>query len=155
MDRFVLAGRMDKTIHALLVGEAVSQLSLLPSEYFRRQVHISTGFHRDDIPQRHEIGLDRILWGADFPHHEGTARYTMEWLRASMSGLPESEVRAITSLNAADVYDIDLKFLQTRAERVGPTVEQVATPLAVDDIPTDPNFFLAFPELLETVGARR
>ncbi len=154
LDQLVRAAGVENTIRRQLIGDAVDQLSLLPSEYFRRQVHISTGFHRDDVPKRHEIGIDRILWGADFPHHEGTAGYTLEWLRASMSGLPESEVRAITSLNAADVYDADLEFLQTQADRVGPTVEQVATPLAVEDIPTDPNFFLAFPELLETVGMR-
>jgi predicted TIM-barrel fold metal-dependent hydrolase len=155
LDNLVRGASVEHTIRNYLIGEGVGQLSLLPSEYYRRQCHISTGFHRDDIPKRHEIGVDRILWGADFPHHEGTAGYTLEWLRASMSGLPEDEVRAITSLNAADVYDIDLEFLQTQADEVGPGVQEVAARLVRDEIPTDPNFLMAFPELFDVVGAPR
>ena len=42
----------------------------------------------------------------------------------------------MTSLNAAEVYGFDLDFLQTIADDIGPTVEEVATPVAPDELPT-------------------
>ena len=50
--------------------------------------------------------------------------------------LPEDEVRAMTSLNAAEVYDcFDLDYLQTIADEIGPTPEEVARPLTADEFP--------------------
>ena len=41
----------------------------------------------------------------------------------------------MTSGVAAGVYGFDLAFLQTVADRIGPTVERIATPVAADEIP--------------------
>jgi hypothetical protein len=92
------------------------------------------------VRKRYEIGIGNLLWGNDFPHHEGTAPYTFETLRATFADVPEDEVRQLTSLNAATVYDVDLDFLQTVADRIGPTPAQVAEPLRADEVPDDPNF---------------
>jgi hypothetical protein len=43
--------------------------------------------------------------------------------------VPEHEVRALVGLNAAAVYDFDLDALQPIVDKIGPTVEEVATPL--------------------------
>jgi hypothetical protein len=45
------------------------------------------------------------------------------------------EVRAILGGNAAKLYDFDLGKLQPIADRVGPTPEEVATPLPKEEIP--------------------
>ena len=50
-------------------------------------------------------------------------------LRLLFSDVPEDEVRVMTSTSAADVYGLDLDFLQTVADEIGPTVEEVATPV--------------------------
>jgi hypothetical protein len=80
---------------------------------------------------RHQVGVDRIMWGADFPHEEGTTPYTREALSSTFSAVPEAECRLMLGGNAADVYGFDLEALTEVAKRIGPTVEQVATPLAV------------------------
>jgi hypothetical protein len=51
---------------------------------------------RPDYPdyQRHEIGLGTLLWGADYPHVEGTWPRTELALRNTFAGLPVDEVRA-------------------------------------------------------------
>ena len=36
---------------------------------------------RMDIENRHELGVDRIIWGSDYPHHEGSWPYTNLALR--------------------------------------------------------------------------
>ena len=81
-----------------------------------------------DVALRHQLGVDRIMWGADYPHHEGTYPHTLTALRVNFAGLPESEVRAMTSLNAAEVYGFDLDYLQAIADRSVPP-DQVATPV--------------------------
>ena len=83
-----------------------------------------------DVEVRHQIGAERIMWGADYPHHEGTWPHTKLALRVNFSDVPEDEVRAMTSVNAASVYGFDLDLLQTVADRIGPTVEEIATPTA-------------------------
>ena len=69
----------------------VSQgLSLLPSEYFARQCHIGASFLPPrDCARRQEIGVDRIMWGSDYPHVEGSHPYTREHLRLTFAGVPE------------------------------------------------------------------
>jgi predicted TIM-barrel fold metal-dependent hydrolase len=140
LDALVTGADTEGTINAMFASEAAAQLSMLPSEYFARNCSISTLLSSGEVRKRHEIGIDQLLWGIDFPHHEGTAPYTLEVLRASLHDVPEDEVRRLTSLNAARVYDVDLGQLQALADRIGPTVDQVATPLRVDEVPDDPNF---------------
>ena len=45
----------------------------------------------------------------------------------------EAEVRAILGTNAAELYDFDLAKLAPLVAEIGPTVEEVATPL--DKVP--------------------
>jgi hypothetical protein len=41
----------------------------------------------------------------------------------------------MTSLNAAKLYGFDLDMLQTIADRVGPSVEEMATPVRAEELP--------------------
>ena len=140
LDRLVRGAHDDGTINAMFAAEAVAMLSKLPSEYFAQSCFVSTLLSSREVARRHEIGIDQLLWGSDFPHHEGTAPYTFETLRAGLCDIPEDEVRTLTSLNAARAYDVDLELLQSLADDMGPTVEQIATPLRAEEIPDDPNF---------------
>ncbi len=111
-------------------GAPVRKLSLTPSEYWARQCHIGASFLRpSEARVRHQVGVDRLMWGTDYPHVEGTQPFTREVLRATFAGLPESELRAILGGNAAALYGFDLATLQPLVDRIGPTVEEVATPL--------------------------
>ncbi len=130
-----------------------NQLSLLPSEYFQRQVTISTLYHRDDVPQRCQIGVDRILWGSDFPHHEGTAGYTPGGCARRCAICPNLKSGPFFRKTTLRFATLDVDLLQKKADRIRPTVQQIATPPAPQDIPKDPNFVLAFPDLLDVVSA--
>jgi predicted TIM-barrel fold metal-dependent hydrolase len=117
---------------------AVEAMSLSPAEYFARNCYVGNSLMvAMDVGLHHQLGVDRILWGADYPHHEGTFPHTELALRLNFSGAPEDEVRAMTSLNAARAYGFDLGFLQGIADRIGPTVEQIAAPVSEDLLPRD------------------
>jgi predicted TIM-barrel fold metal-dependent hydrolase len=140
LDGFCAAARIDGTIAAMFAGAAVEQLSTPASTAVRRNCYFGTPLLPADITRRAEIGVDRMMWGADFPHHEGTVPYTLEVLRATLGAVPEPEVRQLLGGTAAEVYGADLAFLQPIADRVGFTPAQVAEPLRPEEIPSDPNF---------------
>jgi len=117
---------------------ALEQLSMSPTEYFQRNCLVGASLLlSSDIPERHRVGVDRIMWGADYPHHEGSFPHTLAALRLNFAEVPEEEVRAMTSLNAADLYGFDLGQLQLVADQIGPTIDEVATPIAIEDLPRD------------------
>ena len=39
---------------------------------------------------RHEIGVEQILFGRDYPHLEGTWPHTADWLRIAFDGVPRA-----------------------------------------------------------------
>jgi hypothetical protein len=114
----------------------VAKLDMLPSEYWRRNCWLGASqLVKRVVDARDVIGVDRIMWGADYPHHEGTWPHSKIALRLNFSDVPEAEVRQMTSENAADLYGFDLPFLQTIADEIGPTVEEVATPVSPEEVP--------------------
>jgi predicted TIM-barrel fold metal-dependent hydrolase len=115
---------------ARFAGPTAGSLSLTPSEYWARQCYVGASFMRPvECAERHDIGVDRIMWGSDYPHLEGTGPFTREALRYTFSDVPPEEVAAILGGNAAAVYGFDLGALQPLTDRIGPTVAEVAEPL--------------------------
>ncbi len=101
-------------------------LSLRPSEYFERQCFLGASFlppHEGE--DRHRIGIDKLMWGSDYPHLEGTWPNTMDSLRKTFGTYPEDETRALLGGNAAEVYGFDLDLLTPIAQRVGPELSEL------------------------------
>jgi hypothetical protein len=99
---------------------------------------------------RHELGIDRLMWGADYPHLEGAAPVHRETLRYIFGGLPEEDLRRILGANAVALWGFDGDLLQEVADRVGPTVEDLATPIDLADIDDTFSWSLARPVPLAT-----
>jgi len=113
-------------------------LDRLPSEYFAQNCFMGVSQPRpSDAAVRDQIGIDRFMWGSDYPHDEGTHPYTREHLRQIFPGVAPAEMRKILSENAAKLYDFDLAALAKLAAVHGPTVDELATPL--ERLPDDPN----------------
>jgi predicted TIM-barrel fold metal-dependent hydrolase len=118
--------------------DVMSRLSLRPSEYFARQCHVGASFIRqNEVPLRQTVGVDKIMWGSDFPHREGCWPYSPDHLRLAFADVDPTEVRAMVGGNAAALYGFDLDALAPVAARVGPVVDEVAVPLLPQDIPDD------------------
>jgi predicted TIM-barrel fold metal-dependent hydrolase len=114
----------------------VSKLSLQPSEYWARQCHVGSSFIRPaETPLRHEVGVDRIMWGCDYPHKEASWPFSRQAIRASFADVDPVETRAMLGGNAAALYGFDLGALAKLG--IGPTVEEVSRPLGLDDLPAE------------------
>ena len=101
-------------------------LSMTPSGYFGRNCWLGASFMPEHEGRfRHQIGVDRLMWGSDYPHLEGTWPNTMKALNETFALYPEQEIRDILGLNAANAYGFDLAALAPIAERIGPTLSAV------------------------------
>jgi len=107
-----------------------------PSFYARRNCWYGVSFPSPrEIEGREVVGVEKLLWGNDYPHYEGCFPYSRENMRFALSALPENEVRMILGENAARLYGFDLEALRPVAERLGITPDLVRQPL--EEIPAD------------------
>jgi hypothetical protein len=122
----------------LFFGAAAAKLTMKPSEYFARNFWIGASFLRpSEAPLCRVLGIDHVMWGADYPHKEGSYPYTTEALRVAFADFDEPAVRAMVESTAASFYGFDLEGLRRIGDRVGPLVSDVARPLAPNDWPTE------------------
>lgn len=138
LDWFYRRMTLAEAAEAKFFGAVARGMSMTPTEYFRRNFWVAASFLRpSETPLRHAIGVDRIMWGADYPHSEGTWPHTTEALRAAFANVPPDEVRMMVETNAARFYGFDLDDLREVGNRVGPTVEEVSRPLPPEEYPAD------------------
>jgi predicted TIM-barrel fold metal-dependent hydrolase len=141
--RGVGMGRADdpRRLNFSLFGSPVLDgLSLSPSEYWRRNCYLGASLlPRNEMRYRHAVGVDRMMWGMDFPHPEGATHHGLDALRATFYDVPEPECRTMLAGVAADVYGFDLAALTPIANRIGPRVADVHVQLPEDEFPLAPN----------------
>jgi predicted TIM-barrel fold metal-dependent hydrolase len=112
-----------------------------PSFYYRRQVYLGSSlFSRAEAEAREEIGVDKILIGADYPHHEGTwgaGPGTTDYLRATLgaAGVPAPDARRMLGENAIEVFGFDRAALRKVADEIGTELELILTPPTEDLFP--------------------
>jgi predicted TIM-barrel fold metal-dependent hydrolase len=68
---------------------------LRPSEYVKRQFHVSFSEDPVAVACRHITGLSTIVWGSDYPHAEGTFRGSRELIAKQFTGVPADERAAM------------------------------------------------------------
>ena len=102
------------------LGDFTSHLTLLPSEYFARNVRVGAMVPEREAELRHEIGLGSLMWGTDYPHPEGSWPETANRLDRAFTGMPRDERDAILGGNALDFYGFDAAKLAPLVDRIGP-----------------------------------
>lgn len=68
---------------------------LMPSEYVRRQFHVSFQDDPVAVAARHITGLSTVVWGSDYPHAEGTFRHSPELIESLFVGVPDDDRAAM------------------------------------------------------------
>ena len=80
------------------------------ADYWRRQVYAT---FQDDVPGircRDLIGVDRLMWGSDYPHFDSTFPKSREAIERNFEGVPEDEMARILGGNMIDVYNLQHIF---------------------------------------------
>jgi predicted TIM-barrel fold metal-dependent hydrolase len=113
-------------------------LRLTPFEYFRRNCYVGASILSPyEVHWINVLGVDRVMWGHDFPHPEGATGHTVDGLRANFAGMDDVTLRTLLAGTAAELYGFDLEVLTPIAARIGPPVAEVHRPL--DTVPVSPN----------------
>jgi predicted TIM-barrel fold metal-dependent hydrolase len=90
---------------------ASSELSMAPSEYFRRQIYTCFWFESQspDLVQFIEsIGVDKCMFETDFPHPTCLYPDPVETVAIALAGVDDGFRRKVLCGNAAHVYGIDV-----------------------------------------------
>ena len=100
-----------------------------PSEYWGENFMAGVSFMRKcEVELRQEVGVERLSFGRDYPHTEGTWPNTTDYLKVLFRGVSEPDVRAILGENIIRFLGLDRARLKAIADRIGPTYEAIAGP---------------------------
>jgi predicted TIM-barrel fold metal-dependent hydrolase len=137
LDRSIIRIRQTGETGELKYGEE-SILPLTATEYFQRNCWVGVSQPKaPDIEAIAQLGLDRFMWGSDYPHDEGTAPFTREHLRQLFCSWSESDLRPFLAGTAAATFGFDIDDLQHLADQHGPTVAEIREPLV--ELPENAN----------------
>jgi predicted TIM-barrel fold metal-dependent hydrolase len=124
-----LLDRMDEQWSSPFERGIKDHLPRSPSEYWRTNGYVGASFmSRGEAMVRDRIGVDRIMWGADYPHIEGTWPRSLDAMRDALVGCTADEIRLMCSETAARVYGFDLAALRPLADEIGPDLGDLVTP---------------------------
>ena len=101
-----LLNRMDDTYKHRVAGLKGRRFegSAIPSDFFRRNVYISFQEDAMGVEARHHVGVDHLMWGADYPHAESTFPKSREIVDRIFEGIPAEDKTKITRDNAVRLY---------------------------------------------------
>jgi predicted TIM-barrel fold metal-dependent hydrolase len=86
----------------------MDELEMPPSEYARRQVQVTFQYDPVGIANRHVTGLRSLMWGSDYPHHEGTWPDSQAAVAKQFEGVPEDEIDQLVRRNAIETFGFDV-----------------------------------------------
>jgi predicted TIM-barrel fold metal-dependent hydrolase len=112
-------------------GGSVEGLSMLPTEYVRRNVFYGASVYNPTSTGRsfEDLGVDRVMWGNDYPHEEGSTPQSRAALRWAFESTSPEDTRLMVGVNAGQLYGFDLKALAEVAAGIGPTVAEIHHPV--------------------------
>ena len=90
------------------------------TEYFQQNVWLGVSFPgpADARAAKETVGLDKFMWGSDYPHDEGTYPFSREALRQVFSDWSPADMQRILTDNVAKLYDFDVAALKPLARPV-------------------------------------
>ena len=80
------------------------ELTMKPSEYWRRQCYATYQSDPIGIKLLDELGADNVMWGSDFPHPDGIWPDSREFVARELGHLPQATRRKLVCDNAAKLY---------------------------------------------------
>ena len=91
--------------------ELSDELTMKPSEYFDRNFWATFEDDVNGIATRDAIGVDNMLWGNDYPHHDSIWPNSRRILDDVLHGVPDDEREKMVWGNALDLYGLDAASL--------------------------------------------
>jgi predicted TIM-barrel fold metal-dependent hydrolase len=88
---------------------------LRPSDYVRRQIHVTFQDDPAGLATRHLTGIDSLLWANDYPHPEATYPRSGEAVDAQFASVPARDRDAILGGTTARLFGLSHLEAQARS----------------------------------------
>jgi hypothetical protein len=106
-----------------------------PSEYWHTNFMSGLSFmHRAEVEARHEIGIDNLDFGRDYPHGESTWPNTKDYLKVLLAGVPAEDARKILGENVVRFLGLDRDHLVQVASRISLDIDELTAPDAAETV---------------------
>jgi predicted TIM-barrel fold metal-dependent hydrolase len=83
-------------------------LKLKPSEYFQRQIYATFIDDPVGVKNRHQVGVENMMWSSDYPHTASTWPHSREVIARDFKDVPAHEKWQIVRENVTRLYELDL-----------------------------------------------
>lgn len=74
----------------------------------------------EEVQEARRLGIDTIMWGADYPHVEGGWPHSWQEIRQSFATVDDADRRKMVGENAARFYRFDPQVIAAQVARIGP-----------------------------------
>jgi len=78
-----------------------------PGHYVRNNIYFSVQYERVAIEQRHNVGVDHIMFATDFPHIENEWPNSRRVIDKIYADIPDDDRRRIWAGNAVEFFHLD------------------------------------------------
>jgi predicted TIM-barrel fold metal-dependent hydrolase len=84
----------------------VKRLARRPSDYIKEHCYWGFMYNPIGVELRHHVGIDRVMWEADFPHCETDWPNSRDIIDEMMDGVPDDERRKMLAGNASEFFHL-------------------------------------------------
>ena len=128
----ILASMVEPNVYWLLgilaLFSWMAMVGLVRAEFLRAR-------NFEFVRAARSLGVGNVMWGSDYPHREGTYPDSVASLRHVFHDWEPADLHELFGGTAAKLYGLDIEPMA--ALELGPTVDEIATPL--DEIPDNPS----------------
>jgi predicted TIM-barrel fold metal-dependent hydrolase len=110
--------------------QGLKSLDQPPSVYVKNNFHWGFMDNPYGVKIRHDVGIDRVMWGSDMPHAPSDWPYSVEVIERNFEGVPDDERHQMLAGNAIRYFRLDATFESTE-ERERQVAERRAGKQAV------------------------
>jgi predicted TIM-barrel fold metal-dependent hydrolase len=89
---------------------AAPEVKEKPSEYFHRNFLVTFEDDRIGIMTRDTIGVNNLMWGSDYPHHDSIFPNSQKVLDEIFEGVSAEDRHRITVANVCELYDLPFEY---------------------------------------------
>jgi predicted TIM-barrel fold metal-dependent hydrolase len=94
--------------HHNWLGRNAAPLQKQPSDYLRANCWFT--FQKDPVAveTRARVGVTQLMWASDYPHSDSTWPHSRKVIERDFAGVPDDELTAMVSGNAAALYGLSV-----------------------------------------------
>ena len=102
--------RLDWALHRTPPDQIPAEVTERPSDYFHRSFTMTFEDDLHGIMLRDDVGVENLMWGSDYPHHDSIFPRSQQVLDDIFEGVPDEDRYAMTVSNCCKLYHLPIEY---------------------------------------------